>query len=175
MFNQFLRENKISAGILTVIRLFLGYSWFTAGLGKLTGGFDASGYLKNAVANPVKGPDGSITYGWYVSFLENFALPNIDVFNFLIPWGELLVGLGLILGCLTSAAVFFGLMMNFSFFLAGTVSHNPTDIFLGFIILAAGYNAGRFGLDRWVIPYFRKKAHIENNNQSPDSSFRPAA
>ncbi|PFP22207.1 Crp/Fnr family transcriptional regulator, partial [Bacillus sp. AFS073361] len=27
---------------------------------------------------------------------------------------------------------------------------------LGFIILAAGYNAGRIGLDRWVVPFFKK-------------------
>ncbi|WP_174731097.1 DoxX family membrane protein [Mesobacillus harenae] len=156
MFNQFLRENKIAAGILTVIRLYLGYAWMTAGWGKITGGFDASGYLANAVANPVKGPDGNMVYGWYVSFLEGVALPNIALFNFLVPWGEFLVGLGLLLGCLTTAAMFFGLLMNFSFFLAGTVSHNPTDIFLGFIILAAGYNAGRYGLDRWVLPFIRK-------------------
>lgn len=156
MFNHFLRENKISAALLTVIRLYLGYAWFTAGLHKLTGGFDAAGFLKGAVANPVKGPDGSMVYSWYVDFLNTFALPNVDLFNFIIPWGELLVGLGLMLGCLTTAAMFFGLVMNFAFFLAGTVSHNPTDIFLGFIILAAGYNAGRFGLDYWVAPFLRK-------------------
>lgn len=157
MVANWLRENKIAAGILTVLRLYLGYSWMTAGWGKLTGGgFDATGFLKNAVANPVKGPDGHMVYGWYVNFLESFALPNIDIFNFIVPLGEFLIGLGLILGCLTTAAMFFGLVMNFSFFLAGTVSHNPTDIFLGFIILFAGYNAGRYGLDRWVVPFLRK-------------------
>jgi thiosulfate dehydrogenase (quinone) large subunit len=156
MFNNFLRENKISAAILTIIRLYLGYSWFTAGFHKLTGGFDASGFLKGATANPVKGPDGTMVYAWYVDFLKHFALPNIDVFNTIVPWGETLIGLGLLLGCLTTAAMFFGLVMNFSFFLAGTVSHNPTDIFLGFIILTAGYNAGRYGLDRWVVPFIRK-------------------
>jgi thiosulfate dehydrogenase [quinone] large subunit len=83
-------------------------------------------------------------------------MPNIELFNFIVPLGEFLVGLGLILGCLTTAAVFFGLVMNFSFFLAGTVSHNPTDIFLGGIILFAGYNAGRYGLDRYVVPFMRK-------------------
>jgi thiosulfate dehydrogenase (quinone) large subunit len=158
MFIKFLRENKISAAILTVIRLYLGYAWFTAGFHKIVDGFDASGYLANAVANPVKGPDGGMVYSWYVNFLESFALPNIDVFNFIVPWGETLIGLGLLLGCLTTAAMFFGLVMNFSFFLAGTVSHNPTDIFLGFIILTAGYNAGRIGLDRWVVPFIRKTA-----------------
>ncbi len=157
MFMNFLRENKIAAGILTILRLYLGYAWFTAGLGKIqSGAFNASGFLGNAVANPVKGPDGSVVYGWYVSFLKSFAIPNVDMFNFIVPWGETLVGLGLMLGCLTTAAMFFGLVMNFSFFLAGTVSHIPTDLFLGFIILAAGYNAGRIGLDRWVVPFIRK-------------------
>ncbi|WP_042460139.1 DoxX family membrane protein [Neobacillus dielmonensis] len=156
MFNKFLRENKYAAIILTVLRLYLGYSWFTAGLGKLTGGFDASGFLKGAIANPVKGPEGDVVFGWYVSFLKGIALPNVHVFNTIVPWGETLIGLGLLLGCLTTAAMFFGLFMNFAFFLAGTVSHNPRDIFLGFIILTAGYNAGRIGLDRWVIPFIRK-------------------
>ncbi|WP_413305338.1 DoxX family protein [Bacillus sp. 1P10SD] len=156
MFNKFLRENKIASVILTVLRLYLGYSWFTAGFHKLTGGFDAAGFLKGAIANPVKGPDGTVVFGWYVDFLKHIALPNVDVFNVLVPWGETLIGLGLILGCLTTAAMFFGLVMNFSFFLAGTVSHNPRDIFLGFIILTAGYNAGKIGLDHWVVPFFRK-------------------
>jgi thiosulfate dehydrogenase (quinone) large subunit len=156
MFAKWLRENNVAAGLLAVIRIWLGYNWMTAGWGKLTGGFDASGYLKNAVANPVKGPDGSMVYGWYVNFLESFAIPNVDLFNTIVPLGEFLVGLGLILGTLTTAAMFFGLVMNFSFFLAGTVSHNPTDIFFGFIILAAGFNAGKYGLDRWVVPFIRK-------------------
>jgi thiosulfate dehydrogenase (quinone) large subunit len=156
MLVNFLRENKIAAGILTVLRLYLGYSWLTAGWGKLTGGFDASGFLTNVVANPVKGPDGNMVYGGYVSFLKNFAIPNVDIFNTIVPIGEFLIGLGLILGCLTTAAMFFGLLMNFSFFMAGTVSHNPTDIFLGTIILFSGYNAGRYGLDRWVVPFIRR-------------------
>ncbi len=169
MFNKFLRENKIAAAILTVLRLYLGYSWFTAGFHKLTGGFDAAGFLKGAIANPVKGPDGAMVFSWYVDFLKHFALPNVDVFNVIVPWGETLIGLGLILGCLTTTAMFFGLVMNFSFFLAGTVSHNPRDIFLGFIILTAGYNAGRIGLDRWVVPFIRKMRKKETGPEKHKS------
>lgn len=165
MFNHFLRSNRYAAIILTLLRLYLGYSWLTAGLHKLIAGFDATGFLKGAIANPVKGPDGNMLFGWYVSFLKGVALPNVDFFNFIVPWGETLVGLGLILGCLTTAAMFFGLLMNFSFFLAGTVSHNPRDIFLGFILLTAGYNAGKYGLDRWVLP-FLKKTFKKNGNSS---------
>jgi thiosulfate dehydrogenase [quinone] large subunit len=166
MFNKFLRENKIATGILTVLRLYLGYEWLTAGLHKLTGGFDATGFLKAAVANPVKGPDGAIVFGWYVDFLKHFAVPNAGIFNTLIPVGEFLVGLGLILGCLTTAAMFFGLVMNFSYMFAGTISTNPMDILLGVFIVAAGLNAGRIGLDRWVIPFIRKIA-TKGTNTDP--------
>lgn len=156
MLGKWWRENKIAAGISLVIRLVWGFGFLTAGWGKITGGqFDATGFLNNAVANPVQGPDG-IVYGWYVGFLESFALPNIGLFNVIVPWGEFLIGLGLILGCLTTAAAFFGLVMNFSFMMAGTVSHNPTDFFYGALILLAGANAGKFGLDYYVMPYLRK-------------------
>ncbi|MFP3122180.1 DoxX family membrane protein [Ectobacillus funiculus] len=164
MFGKFVRENRIAAALLTVLRLYLGYSWFTAGLGKLQSGqFDAAGFLTGAVAKPVAGPDG-VVYGWYVSFLKSLAIPNADLFNIVIPLGETLVGLGLLLGCLTTAAAFFGLVMNFSFLLAGTVSHNPTDILLGGIILAAGFNSGVFGLDRWVIPFIRNTIFKQNTS-----------
>jgi thiosulfate dehydrogenase [quinone] large subunit len=52
--------------------------------------------------------------------------------------------------------------MNFSYVMAGTVSTNPLDILLGVIIIAAGYNAGRVGLDRWVVPFIRKMTVKEN-------------
>jgi len=166
MFNKFLRENKIVSALLAVLRVYLGYAWFSAGLGKIqSGAFDASGFIQGAIANPVKGPDGGVVYGWYVDFLQSVALPNIDLFNVLVPWGELLVGIGLMLGCLTTAATFFGLVMNFAFFFAGTVSHNPTDILFGFILLAAGANAGKYGLDRWVLPHINKAVFKKEQTQ----------
>jgi len=45
---------------------------------------------------------------------------------------------------------------------AGTISSNPMDVLLGVIILAAGFNAGRIGLDRWVIPFIRKTVFKNN-------------
>jgi thiosulfate dehydrogenase (quinone) large subunit len=157
MINKWWRNNNIAAVLVVLVRLYVGVYFLKAGWGKITGGqFDAGGFLANAVKNPVKGPDGSVVYGAYVSFLEKFALPNVDVFNTIVPWGELLIGLGLILGCLTVAATFFALVMNFSFLMAGAVSSNPLDILLGFLIITAGANAGKIGLDRYVLPYLRK-------------------
>lgn len=155
MFMKFLRTNLVAAWILTALRIYIGWKWFSAGLGKLTGDdtFSAAGFLTGAVNNETV----MNTYPTYHAFLENVALPNANVFSFLVSWGELLVGLGLILGVLTTLAAFFGIMMNFSFMFAGVVSSNPWMILITFFLLAAGYNAGRVGGDRWIIPYFREK------------------
>jgi len=151
------RENGYAAAALVLLRLYVGWAWFDAGLHKITGGFDATGFLKGAVAGPVADKaTGAAVYPTYVAFLDNFALPNAKLINFLIPWGELLIGIGLILGTLTTAAAFFGLMLNFMFLFAGTVSTNPLLTLLGMLILVAGANAGRFGLDRYVMPALRK-------------------
>ncbi|PTL37946.1 DoxX family protein [Alkalicoccus saliphilus] len=151
MFMNFLRNNRIAAGILVFLRVYLGWAWLTAGWGKVTGGFDASGYLQGVVGSE----EVLANYPWYHTFIEGFALPNADLFSFMVAWGEVLVGLGLILGIFTTAAAFFGITMNFAFLFAGTISTNPLLVLITIFILAAGANAGRFGGDRWVIPYLR--------------------
>lgn len=161
MFVNWLRENHISAGILTLLRLYLGYSWLTAGYHKVADGFDASGYLQGAVAK-ASGENPAVQ-GWWASFLEGFAIPNAGLFSFLVAWGELLVGLGLILGCLTTAAAFFGIIMNFAFVFSGTISTNPQMILFTIFILVAGYNAGKFGVDRFIVPFIRQQSKGKTN------------
>ncbi|MGO4886633.1 DoxX family protein [Anaerobacillus sp. MEB173] len=156
MFGEFLRYHKWAAWILTFLRFWLGWKWLTSGWGKVVGDFNATGYLNNAVANPVTS-HGEVVYPNYVIFLERFALPNADLFSLLVAWGELLVGIGLILGALTTLAAFFGVVMNFAFLFAGTISTNPLMILVAMFILVAGANAGKLGLDRWIIPYVRIK------------------
>ncbi|KYG33007.1 DoxX family protein [Alkalihalobacillus trypoxylicola] len=154
MMGQFLRNNRVMAIILTVLRVYLGWTWLSSGWGKVMGEFNAGGYLQNAVANPVMNGE-VMKYPLYVSFLENVAVPGADIFSVVVAWGEVLVGLGLIVGIFTSAAAFFGAVMNMAFLFAGTVSSNPWMVIVAFVIMAAGANAGRYGGDRWVLPYLK--------------------
>ncbi|CAM3773989.1 DoxX family protein [Alkalicoccus chagannorensis] len=151
MFMDFLRNNRWAAGILTFLRLYVGWLWLTAGWEKVAGGFSADGYLQGVVGNE----EVAAQYPTYHAFIENIAVPMAEPFSFMVAWGEVLVGLGLILGVFTTAAAFFGLVMNFAFLFAGTISSNPWMVLLTIFIVAAGANAGRFGGDRWVIPYLR--------------------
>lgn len=154
MIHTFLRENKFAAIFLTFIRVYLGYKWMTAGWGKVTGDFDTSGFLKGAIAKA--GGEKPAVQGWWASFLENVALPNSDVFTFLVSWGELLVGIALLIGLFTTFAASMGALMNFAFLFSGTLSSNPNMVFLTIFLLVAGANAGRFGLDRYVKEVFTK-------------------
>ncbi|WP_053372358.1 DoxX family protein [Paenibacillus sp. FJAT-27812] len=165
MVIRWLSENKYAAGLMLLLRVYLGWQWLSAGWHKL-GGFDASGFLKGAIGNPViDKATNELVYPTFTAFLEHVALPNAKIINVLIPLGECLVGLGLILGALTTAAAFFGLLMNFMFMFAGTVSTNPWLMLIGILVFAAGANAGKFGCDFFVLPYLRTLIQkIRNRN-----------
>ncbi|SEP69182.1 thiosulfate dehydrogenase [quinone] large subunit [Virgibacillus subterraneus] len=156
MFVNFIRNNKVAAGVLAFLRIYIGYQWLTGGYGKIAGGnFDASGFMQGAIAS-ASGEHPAVQ-GWWATFLETFALPNAELFSFMVMWGELLVGLALIIGIFTNFAALMGITMNFAFLFSGTVSTNAQMVLITVFILVAGYNAGRFGLDRWVVPFL--KAH----------------
>lgn len=150
---RFLRESTVASFVLLVFRLYLGYAWLSAGWEKIVSGFDATGFLKGAVEKAAG--DHPAVQAWWAAFLDGFAIPNAGLFNFLIPWGEFLVGLGLILGCFTTAAVFFGMVMNFAFLFSGSTGANPLMLLLSIFVIVAGANAGKIGLDYFILPYIR--------------------
>ncbi|MFD1361393.1 DoxX family protein [Lentibacillus salinarum] len=154
MFSDVIRHNKVVAGILAFLRIYIGYQWLTSGFGKITsGGFDAGGFIEGAIAGA--GGENPAVQGWWAAFLETVALPNAELFSFVVMWGEFLVGAALILGIFTNFAALMGITMNFAFLFSGTVSTNAQMVLITVLLLVAGYNAGRYGLDRWVIPFLK--------------------
>src|SRR4029450_1405208 len=73
-------------------------------------------------------------------------------FAWLITFGELAVGVGLLLGALTGVAAFFGALMNMSFLLAGSASTNPVLFTMAIGLILAWRVAGYYGLDRYLLP-----------------------
>ncbi|SEM76300.1 thiosulfate dehydrogenase [quinone] large subunit [Mesobacillus persicus] len=149
-------NGRIVALGLSALRIWLGVQWLQAGYSKLGSEFDASGFLHGAIAS-ASGENPRVQ-GWYASFLEGVALPNIELFNILVPWGELLVGLGLISGLATVPALIAGAFMNANFIMAG-VGFSSLDgqlFVIAMILLLIGKSRYYYGLDRFVIPYFKK-------------------
>jgi len=163
MFMNVLRNHSFVSILFTVLRVYLGYTWFMTGWGKVTGeGFNASGYLKGAIGKA--SGENPVVQGWWASFLERVALPNSELFSFLVMWGEVLVGIALMLGIFTTFATLMGLTMNFAFLFSGTISTNPQMVIMGMLILVAGHNAAKIGLDRWVIPFLKQQFHLKEKN-----------
>ncbi|MEH7224063.1 Crp/Fnr family transcriptional regulator [Bacillus sp. JJ1566] len=150
----FLKGPKMAV-IWTVLRVWLGIQWLEAGFHKITGGFDAGGFLQGALAKA--GGEHPAVAGWYATFLEGFAVPNVELINVLIPWGEFLVGLGLIVGAATIPALIAAGFMNLNFLLAGTVSTNPVFYTVAVILLFAGAATYYYGVDRFAVPFLTKR------------------
>lgn len=167
MIMDFIRNNKVVAGILTILRVYIGYTWLTGGIGKLQGGqFDASGFIQGAIANSTG--EGATVQAWWGAFLETVALPNAGLFTTLVMWGEVLVGAALILGIFTNFAALMGITMNFAFLFSGTVSTNAQMVVITIFLIITGYNAGRYGLDRWVLPFLKNHTPLFNDKAKKD-------
>lgn len=153
---RLLMGNVLFALIWMPLRFFVGREWFSSGSGKITdpawmdGGAALQGYFERAVAIP-EGGRPPITYDWFRSFLQ-FMLDNewYTWFAKVVAVGEVLVGIGLIVGGLVGLAAFFGTVMNVSFGLAGTASTNPILFGLGVLLVLAWRVAGFWGLDRVI-------------------------
>ncbi len=157
--SRFLFSDTRMAAVWTVVRLYVGYEWLTAGLGKLTNpegvwvgakaGAAITGFLGGALKKT--GGEHPDVQGFYAWFLEHVALPNAALFSYLVTFGEILVGIALILGLFTGIAAFFGGFLNANFLLAGTISSNPVLIILTMFLVLAWRISGYWGLDRWVL------------------------
>jgi thiosulfate dehydrogenase (quinone) large subunit len=157
-FARFLFNNSAAGLFWLPIRIFLGVSWLSSGLGKLgnpawtDGGVALRGYWTNAVQVPAEGRP-PITYEWYRDFLNMLLNANAETwFSWVIMLGEVAIGLGLIVGALTGIAAFFGAFMNMSFLLAGTASTNPVLFTMAIGLVLAWKVAGYYGVDRWLLP-----------------------
>jgi thiosulfate dehydrogenase (quinone) large subunit len=145
-----------SAGMWFVVRMYVGAEWLLAGWDKMISpGWGASGTaLAGFVAGALSKAAGAhpAVQGWYASFLQNFVLPNAGLFSFLVTWGEVAVGVGLLLGILTGIAAGFGVLMNLNYLLAGTVSINPVLGVLGLFLCFSWRVCGWIGVDQWLLP-----------------------
>ncbi|MNI80140.1 hypothetical protein D3C73_1366450 [compost metagenome] len=66
-----------------------------------------------------------------------------------------------------------GLVMNASYLLSGTVSTNVQLLLMEVIIVVSAANAGKIGLDRWVLVYLRSLFHKKDKDAALRSVAAP--
>ncbi|MFC6826050.1 DoxX family protein [Halopelagius fulvigenes] len=145
------RAHSLSAWFVLALRLMMGVAFTWAGATKIIEGFSSQGYLVGAtVGNGSPAADLFVAMGntpWFVAFLD-----------VAVPWGELFIGLGLIVGLLTRLAAFWGAFMMFMFYLGNwDIAHgviNGDFAYMLVFLAVAAFGAGRIlGLDAIVENY----------------------
>ena len=169
-FARFIFSDPKMAVFWLIIRVYVGWQWLEAGWGKLSGeepgwvgakaGTGINGFVANALKNS-KGPKATVQplYAW---FLEHAVQPYAVTWSYAITVGEVLVGIGLILGLFTGVAAFFGGLMNVDYLFAGSLGTGAVNAPL--FVLATGLVlawrvAGYIGLDFFALPLVGVPGH----------------
>jgi thiosulfate dehydrogenase [quinone] large subunit len=134
---------------MLILRLILGGAFLEAGLEKLINGFSAEEYLEHGT-----GP----LAGWFAGLTGGTI-----IINGVVIWGEILIGLALILGLLLRPASIAGAAMMVLYYLpylppsSGWINNQMVYMFIFIALMLSG--VGYFlGLDRYFISLEEKRS-----------------
>lgn len=145
------RAHSLSAWFVFALRLVIGFAFLYSGAEKVLGGFSAGGYLGNVAStngNPLEGMFIWMSQTpWFVDFV-----------NVAVPWGEVAIGIGIMVGFMTRLAAFFGALMMLLFYFGNwDLAHGPINsdfMYMLVFLSVAAFGAGRIlGLDAYVEQY----------------------
>jgi thiosulfate dehydrogenase [quinone] large subunit len=160
-FAKFLTSDWRASLIWLPLRIWVGMQWLTASEHKIgdpawvVNGSALKGFWMGAVAVPAAPARAAITFDWYRSFLQMLIdTQSYTWFAKVVAYGELAIGIALIVGAFTGIAALFGGFMNWNFIMAGSASSNGL-LFLcevGLIVAwkVSGYIGADFFLLRWL-------------------------
>jgi thiosulfate dehydrogenase [quinone] large subunit len=162
---QKLKDSFLIKIICTCLRIYIGWEWLSRGIDKNFGtdsinwvgsqaGTHVTAFMQGALQKSV-GPHPDVQW-LYVDFAKYIALPHATIFSFLTAWGELTVGIALILGCFTTVALLGALFLNFNYLFAGTVSINPLLILIETTFIWIGPSVYHFGVDHLLLPRLKQ-------------------
>lgn len=144
------RLHSFSVWFILALRLMIGYAFLYSGVSKVTASepFSAKGYLMNVAStngNPLEPFFHWIgTTPWM-----------LDLVNVAVPWGEVLIGLAVMVGIFTRLSAFFGALMMLMFYFGNwSIDHgfiNGDFAYMLVFLSVAAFGAGRIlGLDAYL-------------------------
>lgn len=150
--DEFRSTKPMSDWPIVLLRVYTGIFFLKFGWGKIT-----NENFANGVAGFLGNQEG--TFAFYRPIAE-FAIANKGLFAFLVGWGELFLGLALILGLATRYAAFAGAFLVANFWFAkgqGVLdAQNHDIIWLVILVVLGGLHAGRtLGLDQKLAGRFK--------------------
>lgn len=141
---------------LIPLRLWIGGYLLYQGIRKYLRDFPPSDWIGRQIGDLSKVE----LYPWYQSFLADVVVPNKELFGYLVMYGEILVGLCLVLGLLTRLSALVGLFMLANYYFGpgmarGGAVLGQQQTFLVSLLVILLANPGRtFGIDGFL---FKRK------------------
>jgi len=141
------------------LRVWLGWQWIEAAQHKITdpawvgGGEALKGFWTHAVSIPEQGRP-PIAFDWYRGFIQ--TLLDAEAYTWfakLVAYGELLIGIALVLGAFTGIAALFSGLMNWNFMMAGSASTNPLLFVIAVGLILAWKVSGYLGADYFLLRF----------------------
>jgi thiosulfate dehydrogenase [quinone] large subunit len=131
---------------LLLLRLFVGGMFLQSGITRWH--WLGTDEMKR-ILNSWTGGDTPAAFSTYVPFLTNYIIPHAPVFTYLVVFGELIVGVLLVLGFATRLAAVPALLLSINFLLAtwnkGYEWQGINEAFIAIELTVLLAGAGRFG------------------------------
>lgn len=124
--------------VLLTLRYLLALFFAGAAANKWKQGYVTSDYLRGVFLQRIEEIDPESFGAW---FIENIGIPHYAPLAWLVCWGETLIALGLVLGCITRGAAAGAMAMMFAFAIGGYYDASLIVLalmFLPFVILPTG-------------------------------------
>lgn len=134
------REARKDGVFLVPVRVFIGIGWLRGFVEKAIDlgwrdGTRLAGFLDRQVES------GSIAFPPYQALLTDVFLPHAMVLGWIVVLGQLLAGLAIVSGSLTTAALLGGIFMNLNFLLAGVPDPSAFYIVIQVMLMVTGAGA----------------------------------
>ena len=117
---------------LAILRIVVGYHFVSVALPKLEQGFTRGQELPAQLMRTI----GSDPFGWHREFITGFVVPHSSFFSYLVPYGELAIGVSLLMGCLVRFSSLFGAFHNLNILLAIAIPSGGANVAINAIFIA---------------------------------------
>jgi thiosulfate dehydrogenase [quinone] large subunit len=151
-----LRESKVAAIAWLAVRVWVGCMWVQAGWAKVFGAENPYFLHNNGAGVAGFAGHGAAAYSWWGSIMHSFVVPNASWIAVLVAFGELAIGLGLVVGFLTRTAAVCSLLLLFTYIMSGTASVCAFYALCALIVLATWRTSTWIGVDG-IISGFRQR------------------
>jgi thiosulfate dehydrogenase (quinone) large subunit len=132
-------QGILARAALTLLRIYLGMVFLLSAWPKVKGDFTPSllVFLERA---------GQTAHPFYQDFMNRVLVPNTPILGGLVAWGELLVGMTLLLGLLTRLSAMVALLLSLNSMLAqGAWLWTPSSPDAAFACIALALTIGAAG------------------------------